>query len=109
MGVPKIMIFFAVIISAALYWATSNVCRYNFALEKRTNILNIVTDEIWLDENIIKGKKLNVNEPIMLSFLLKNIEIILKKNTGVIDAIIIWEVITLIGKYSLKPTNNECK
>ena len=46
MGVPKIMIFFAVIISAALYWATSNVCRYNFALEKRTNILNIVTDEI---------------------------------------------------------------
>ena len=46
MGVPKIMIFFAVIISAALYWATSNVCRYNFALEKRTNILNVVTDEI---------------------------------------------------------------
>ena len=40
------MIFFAVIISAALYWATSNVCRYNFALEKRTNILNVVTDEI---------------------------------------------------------------
>ena len=32
--VPKIMIFFAVIISATLYWATSNVCRYNFALEK---------------------------------------------------------------------------
>ena len=30
-----------------------------------------------------------MNEPIMLSFLLKNIEIILKKNTGVIDAIII--------------------
>ena len=46
MGVPKVMIFFAVIISAVLYWATSNVCRYNFALEKRTNILNIVTDEI---------------------------------------------------------------
>ena len=46
MGVPKIMIFFAVIISAALYWATSNVCRYNFALEKRTNILNVVTYEI---------------------------------------------------------------
>ena len=46
MGVPKVMIFFAVIISAALYWATSNVCRYNFALEKRTNILNVVTDEI---------------------------------------------------------------
>ena len=46
MGIPKVMIFFAIIISAILYWATSNVCKYNFALEKRTNILNIVTDEI---------------------------------------------------------------
>ena len=46
MGIPKVMIFFAIIISAVLYWATSNVCKYNFALEKRTNILNVVTDEI---------------------------------------------------------------
>ena len=45
-GIPKVMIFFAIIISAVLYWATSNVCKYNYALEKRTNILNIVTDEI---------------------------------------------------------------
>ncbi len=46
MSVPKVMIFFAIVISSILYWATSNVCKYNFALEKRTNILNIVTDEI---------------------------------------------------------------
>ena len=46
MGIPKVMIFFAIIISAVIYWATSNVCKYNFALEKRTNILNVVTDEI---------------------------------------------------------------
>ena len=45
-GIPKVMIFVAVIISAILYWATSNVCKYNFALEKKTNIINIVTDEI---------------------------------------------------------------
>ena len=45
-GIPKVMIFFAIIISTMLYWATSNVCRYNFALEKRTNIINIVTDDI---------------------------------------------------------------
>ena len=45
-GIPKVMIFVAVIISAILFWATSNVCKYNFALEKRTNIINIVTDEI---------------------------------------------------------------
>ena len=46
MGIPKVMIFFAIIISAILFWGTSNVCKYNFALEKRTNILNVVTDEI---------------------------------------------------------------
>ena len=46
MSVPKVMLFLAIVISAVLYWATSNVCRYNFALEKRTNILNIVTEEI---------------------------------------------------------------
>ena len=45
-GIPKVMMFFAIIISTMLYWATSNVCRYNFALEKRTNIINIVTDDI---------------------------------------------------------------
>ena len=45
-GIPKVMMFFAIIISTMLYWATSNVCRYNFALEKRTNIINIVTEEI---------------------------------------------------------------
>ena len=40
------MIFFAIIISTILYWATTNVCRYNFALEKKTNIVNIVTEDI---------------------------------------------------------------
>jgi len=45
-SIPKIMIYFAIVISAILFWATSNVCKYNFALEKKTNILNIVTDDI---------------------------------------------------------------
>ena len=40
------MIFFAIVISSILFWATSNVCRYNFALEKRTNILNVISEEI---------------------------------------------------------------
>ena len=65
MSVPKVMIFFAIIISAILYWATSNVCKYNYALEKRTNILNIVTDEI--DPSLGNAKyyiyrELNCNE-----------------------------------------------
>ena len=65
MGIPKVMIFFAIVISSILYWATSNVCKYNFALEKRTNILNIVTDEI--DPSLGNAKyyiyrELNCNE-----------------------------------------------
>tara|TARA_B100000686_G_scaffold239978_1_gene248432 strand:+ start:417 stop:722 length:306 start_codon:yes stop_codon:yes gene_type:complete len=45
-GLPKVMIFLAILISAVLYWASSNICRYNFALEKKTDILNIVTQEL---------------------------------------------------------------
>ena len=40
------MIFFVIVISSILLWSTSNVCRYNFALEKNTDILNVVTEEI---------------------------------------------------------------
>ena len=45
-GITKIMIFFAIVISSILLWATSNVCRYNFALEKKTSILNIISEEV---------------------------------------------------------------
>ena len=43
MSLTKVIFFFGIVVSIALYWATSNVCRYNFALEKNTNDLNIVT------------------------------------------------------------------
>ena len=46
MSVPKGMIFFAIVISSILYWATSNVCQYNFALEKKTQTLNVITENI---------------------------------------------------------------
>jgi len=46
MSIPKVMFFFAIVLSTILYWAASNVCRYNFALEKKTNTLNIVTKEL---------------------------------------------------------------
>ena len=45
-GIPKVMIFFGIVVASILFWATSNVCRYNFALEKRTETLNIVTEEL---------------------------------------------------------------
>ena len=46
MSVPKVMIAFAIVLSSILFWATSNVCRYNFAIEKKTNQLNIIAQEI---------------------------------------------------------------
>ena len=44
--ISKVMIFVAIIISSLLYWTTSNVCRYNFTIEKKTNQLNIIAAEI---------------------------------------------------------------
>ena len=44
--IPKIMIVVAMIITALLYWTTSNVCKYNFALEKRTSEINIISAEV---------------------------------------------------------------
>ena len=46
MSLPKVMIAFAIVLSTILFWTTSNVCRYNFAIEKKTNQLNILTQEI---------------------------------------------------------------
>ena len=46
LGIPKIMVIFAIVIASILYWATTNVCRYNFAPEKRTAQLKVVTEEI---------------------------------------------------------------
>ena len=46
LGIPKVMIIFGIVLASILFWATSNVCRYNFALEKRTETLNIVTEEL---------------------------------------------------------------
>ena len=45
-AIAKVMIVVAMIISALLYWATTNVCKYNFALEKKTSEINIVSAEV---------------------------------------------------------------
>ena len=45
-AIPKVMIVVAMIITALIYWATSNVCKYNFALEKRTSEINIISAEV---------------------------------------------------------------
>ena len=46
-AISKTMVLFAIIISALLFWATSNVCRYNFTIEKKTNQLNIISEDIF--------------------------------------------------------------
>tara|TARA_A100000164_G_C21750905_1_gene696969 strand:- start:592 stop:894 length:303 start_codon:yes stop_codon:yes gene_type:complete len=45
-GISKVMIIVAIVITSLMYWATSNVCRYNFTIEKKTNDLNIIAAEI---------------------------------------------------------------
>ncbi len=46
LGIGKIMIVIGVVIMSLMYWATSNVCRYNFTIEKKTNELNIIATEL---------------------------------------------------------------
>tara|TARA_Y100001980_G_C14266788_1_gene106265 strand:+ start:65 stop:367 length:303 start_codon:yes stop_codon:yes gene_type:complete len=45
-NIPKVMIFFFIVLSTLMFWTTSNVCRYNFTIEKKTNQLNIIAAEI---------------------------------------------------------------
>jgi len=80
--ISNIMFFFAIIILTLLFWATSNVCKYNIALDKKTNQLNLLAQEI--DPSIPNAKvyyfsELNCNN-VDLSFdyerVLNNLEII---------------------------------
>tara|TARA_B100000401_G_C52303972_1_gene483982 strand:+ start:168 stop:449 length:282 start_codon:yes stop_codon:yes gene_type:complete len=40
------MITFAIVLFTILLWASSNVCKYNFVIEKKTNQLNMLMSEI---------------------------------------------------------------
>ena len=46
LSIPKVMIFFLIVLSTLMYWTTSNVCRYNFTIEKKTDELNILLSDI---------------------------------------------------------------
>ena len=64
-GVSKVMIMFGIVLTTILYWASSNVCRYNFAIDKKSNILNIITQEIdpsLYQSRTIYFKELNCNK-----------------------------------------------
>ena len=64
-GVSKVMIIFGIVLTTILYWASSNVCRYNFAIDKKSNILSVITKEI--DPSLYQSqtfyfKELNCNK-----------------------------------------------
>ena len=45
-SILKVQIIIGVIIFMILTWATQNVCRYNFVLDKKKNLMNIISDEV---------------------------------------------------------------
>ena len=64
-GIPKVLIFLLIVLSILMYWTTSNVCRYNFTIEKKTDELNILLSEIDPSIPMTKVyyfKELNCNE-----------------------------------------------
>ena len=76
------MIFFAIVLGTILFWASTNVCRYNFAIEKKTNEFNLIVEDI--DPSIANAKvyyytELNCND-INLSWdyerVIENLKII---------------------------------
>ena len=81
-GIPKVMIFFIIVLSSLMFWTTSNVCKYNFTIQKKTNELNIIAREI--DPSIPMAKvyyfkELNCNK-VNLSWdyerVIKNLKIL---------------------------------
>ena len=80
MSIPKVMIAFGIILFTILFWATSNVCRYNFVIDKKTNELNVLMQEIGPSIGSAKAfyfKELNCNN-VEMSFnferILKNLQ-----------------------------------
>ena len=63
--IPKVMFFFAIVLGTIMFWATTNVCRYNFAIEKKTKEFNLIIEDI--DPSIANAKvyyykELNCND-----------------------------------------------
>ena len=63
--IPKIMIAFAIVLGTILFWASTNVCRYNFAIEKKTNEFNLIVGDIdpsIANAKVFYYKELNCND-----------------------------------------------
>ena len=63
-SIVKLQILIGITIFMILTWATQNVCRYNFVLNKKANIMNIISDEVKPSLGLTKVyyyKELNCN------------------------------------------------
>ena len=59
------MIVFAIVLGTILFWASTNVCRYNFAIEKKTNEFNLIVEDIdpsIANAKVFYYKELNCND-----------------------------------------------
>ena len=86
------MILFAIVLGTILFWASTNVCRYNFAIEKKTNEFNLIVEDI--DPSIANAKvyyytELNCND-IDLSWDYERV----KENFKIISVILYQELST---------------
>ena len=45
-SILRAQIIICITIFMILTWATQNVCRYNFVLDKKKNLMNIISDEV---------------------------------------------------------------
>ena len=45
-SILKVQIIICITIFMILTWATQNVCRYNFVLDKKKKLMNIISDEV---------------------------------------------------------------
>ena len=45
-SILRVQIIIGFTIFMILTWATQNVCRYNFVLDKKKNLMNIISDEV---------------------------------------------------------------
>ena len=64
-SILKVQIIIGIIIFMILTWATQNVCRYNFVLDKKKNLMNIISDEVKPSLGLTEVyyyKELNCNE-----------------------------------------------
>ena len=64
-SILRVQIIIGLIILTILTWTTQNVCRYNFVLDKKKNIMNIISDEVKPSLGLTEVyyyKELNCNE-----------------------------------------------